>query len=263
MDQSQRGFLYNGQGHALSGKIDRPIEEIIEVQAGMSLPMSGGYGSVRVENFRLKEIVSFKEAYTHVSGSLKKEDNSYTTLVSSTVEGLNILDMVTADRVVARHSSERLPGEDESHIINLGSHFENLKIAGCHVNVELNTELFLKMDTFAAMRNEFQSNAEFRRMAEDPFGTGQVQTLPDAHGVLHCSLVKDVKTICPGVKRQGHIFTVPQFGKIFLAEVIAENSKRTLTMLRLELGSPTCGCINVGGIQGNGRPIPPGSGTGQ
>jgi len=62
MDQSQRGFLYNGQGHALSGKIDRPIEEIIEVQAGMSLPMSGGYGSVRVENFRLKEIVSFKEA---------------------------------------------------------------------------------------------------------------------------------------------------------------------------------------------------------
>jgi hypothetical protein len=262
MDQVQRSYLYNAQGHALSGKIDRPIEEIIEVQAGMSLPISGGYGAVRVENFRLKEIVSFKAAYTHVSGSLKKENNSHTTLVSSTVEGLNILDMVTADRVVARHSSERLPGEDESHIIHLGSHFENLRIAGCPVNVELDQELFLKMDTFAAMRNEFQSNAEFRRMAEDPFGNGQVQKLPDAHGVLHCSLVKDMKTSCPGVKRQGHIFTVPQFGRIFLAEVIAEHSKRTLTMLRLELGSPTCGCINVGGIQGNGRPIPPPPGSG-
>lgn len=262
MAQSTRTYHYNAHGYALSGRIDRPVQQVIEVQAAMSLPTSGGHGSARTENFRFSEIVSFDAAYTHVSGSRKTEDNSHTTLVSSTVEGLNILDMVTADRIVARLASQNSPGDKESHILLLGSHFENLKIAGCPVDVELNNELFVKMDTFEAVRNEFQSNADFRRMAEDPFGNGQVQKLPDTHGELHCSLVKDMKTACPGVKRQGHIFTVPQFGKIFLAEVIAEHSKRTLTMLRLELGSPTCGCLDVTGIQGNGKPIPPLPGSG-
>jgi hypothetical protein len=262
MDQGKRTYLYNAHGYALSGRIDRPFQELIEVQAGMSLPTGGGHGSVRAENFRFKEIVSFKAAYTQVSGSRKTADNSHTTLVSSVVEGLNILDVVTADRVIARLASQHSAGDKESHIVLVGSHFENLKIAGCPVNVGFNHELFVKMDTFEAVRNEFQSNAEFRKMAEDPFGDGQIQKLPDTQGVLHCSLVKDMTTTCPGVKRQGHIFTVPQFGKIFLAEVIAEHSKRTLTMLRLELGSPTCGCLDVTGIQGNGKPLPPGTGSG-
>lgn len=262
MTQSTRTYHYNAHGYAFSGRIDRPFQQVIEVQAGMALPTSGGHGSVRTENFRLKEIVSFQAAYTQVSGSRKTENNSNTTLVSSVVEGLNILDMVTADRVIARLASQNSPGDKESHILALGSHFENLKIAGCPVDVELNNELFVKMDTFEAVRNEFQSNAEFRKMAEDPFGTGQIQQMPDTHGALHCSLVKDMKTTCPGVKRQGHIFTVPQFGKIFLAEVIAEHSRRTLTMLRLELGSPTCGCVDVTGTQCNGKPLPPGTGSG-
>jgi hypothetical protein len=262
MDQGHRTYLYNGHGHALSGHILRPFEHQIEVQAGMSLPTSGGYGSARAENFRVKEVVSFKTAYTQVSGSLKKDDNSHTTLVSSTVEGLNILDVVTADRIVARLASHHGPGPGESHIILLGSHFENLKIAGCPVNVDLDHELFLKMDTFEAVRNEFQSNTEFRKIAEDLYGTGKRHALPDSHGVVHCSLVKDMKTTCPGVKRQGHAFTVPQFGKMYLAEVIAEHSKRSLTMLRLVLGSPTDGCLDVVEVQGNGKPLPPAPGTG-
>jgi len=262
MDQRTRTYLYNGHGHALSGQIVRPFEQSIEVQAAMSLPTIGGYGATRTENFRLKEIVSFKAAYTQVSGSLKKEDNSHTTLVSSVVEGLNILDVVTADRIIARLASQHPSGHDEPHIILLGSHFENLKIAGCPVSVELDHELFLKMDTFDAVRKEFQSNADFRRMAEDLYGTGTRQALPDANGVVHCSLVKDMKTSCPGVKRQGHAFIVPQFGKIFVAEVLVEHGKRTLTMLRLSLGSPTSGDMDVAEVQGNGRPVPPTPGSG-
>jgi len=260
MDQSHRTYLYNAHGHALSGQIFRPFEQLIEVQAAMSLPTAGGYGSARAENFRLKEIVSFNAAYTQVSGSQKKEDSSHTTLVSSTVEGLNILDVVTADRVIARLASHHPPGHKEPHIILLGSHFENLKIAGCPVTVELDHEFFLRVDTFEAVRNEFKSNAEFRKMTEDLYHTGQRQELPEIDGVLHCSLVKDMKTTCPGVRRDGHAFSVPQFGRIFLAEVIVEHGKRTLTMLRLDLGSPTSGPLLVAQVQGNGRPVPPAPG---
>src|ERR1700686_2613576 len=98
MDSIHRTYHYNAHGSALSGHIQRPFDEIIEVQSGMSLPSSGGYGAVRVEKFRFKEVVSFDAASTQVSGSKKKEDNSHTTLVSTVVEGLNILGVVTADR---------------------------------------------------------------------------------------------------------------------------------------------------------------------
>jgi hypothetical protein len=257
MDAVQRTYLYNGHGHALSGHILRPFDQIIDVQAGMSLPTSGGYGSTRVEKFRLKEIISFEAAYTQVSGSQKKEDSSHTTLVSSTIEGLNVLDVVKADRLVARLASFHPAGHDEPHITLVGSHFENLRIAGCPVQVEFNHDVFQRADTYAALRKEFESNSEFRKMAEDPIHLGRTQKLPGECGVLFCSLVKEIRTTCPGVTIRAHVIDVPQFGKIYVAEVIAEHSQRTLTMLRMELGSPTSGPINAGQVQGNGQPYPP------
>ena len=43
------------------------------------------------------------KGYTHVSGAHQADDGSHNTLVTSTVEGLNLLDVVTADRIVARN----------------------------------------------------------------------------------------------------------------------------------------------------------------
>ncbi|MGA9592245.1 MAG: hypothetical protein WBS18_04060, partial [Candidatus Acidiferrales bacterium] len=103
----------------------------------------------------------------------------------------------------------------------------------------------------------YQSNDEFRKMTGDPLQNGKAQKSKEPPGVLLCSLVKDMKTTCPGVERRGHVFIVPQFGKIFVAEVIAEHGKRTLSMLRLELGSPTSGPITAAEVVGNGQ-NPPG-----
>jgi len=253
-DSVHNPFFYHAHGHALSGRITRPVQHLIEVQAGTSLPTIGGHGSSSVSNFRFQDFVSFSNASTQVSGSQNEKDGSFTTLVTSTLENLNILDVVTADRVVARMSSERGPKDDESHVILLGSKFQNLRIAGCPVDVDFNHELFQRMDTFQSFKKDFKSNSEFRKMAEDPFQSGQSQKLPDPEGVFICSLVKDMKTTCPGVKRIGHGFDVPQFWKVFVAEVHFHHCKRRLTMLRLELGSPTGGQVVAAQIQGNGQP---------
>jgi hypothetical protein len=249
-------YHYSAQGHGLSGRFERPVEHLIEVQAASSLPTIGGHGNSRVNNYRFQEFVSFSSAYSHVSGSLKPSDGTHTTLVTATVENLNILDVVTADRIVARLSSQQPNEHNEPHIVFLGSKFENLRIAGCPVKVEFDQELCQRLDTFAAIRNEFQTNAEFRKMAEDPFQTGERQKLPEPHGVLLCSLVKDIKMDCPGVTRQGHCLVVPQFGKVFLAEVIAQHGRRTLNMIRLELGSPVSGSATVAAADINGHTWP-------
>lgn len=256
-------FLYHACAHAFSAHFTRPIDHLVEVQAGVSLPINGGHGSARVENFRFNETVSFKAGYAQVSGSEKfvreggKERCIHTTLSTAVVERLNILDVITADRVVSRIASSWESG-DEPHSVILGSRFDNLHIAGCKIEVELDHELGLKMETFEDARNEFASNAEFRKMAESPTGAWKAPKKIEPHGVIHCSLVKEVRPgKCPGVKRlghNGHVLVVPEFGKIHLAELTLTHGSKTLTMIRFELGSPTGGGGTVSQSGNNGRP---------
>jgi hypothetical protein len=246
--------VYSAYGHALSGRISRPLDHIIDVQAGMSLPSIGGIGNARVEDFRFRDFVSFKAAYTHVAGSMS-DSEIHTSLVTSTIEGLNVLDIVTADRVVTRLAS-RSKNHDpkEPQITLFGSKIDNLKIAGCAIHIDLANELFLELTTFESIRKEFDSNAKFRKIAADPFFTGKPKKSIDAHGVVVCSLVKDIEFNCPGVTRKGHALEVPEFGTIYIGEVFAQHRKRTVTMLRLELGCPVVGTVICAQAAGNGYP---------
>jgi hypothetical protein len=236
-----RTFHYHACAHAFNGSFTRPFHAQIDVQAPSALPIIGGHGSSRIENFQFREFISFRKGFTHVSGSHQPDDDSNNTLVTATVEGLNLFDVVTADRIVARLYSKHRAGDDEGHITMLGSKFENLRIAGCPVEVKLNTDLFERLPTFEDAKKEFDKKGEFRKIAEDPFQTGEPLKEIKPCGVILCSLVKEMETDCPGVKRVGHSFFVPGFGKIFLGEVLIKCGQRTLTMVRLDLGSATKG----------------------
>ena len=149
-----RTYVYNAQGHAVSGHITRPFDQVIAVQAGMSLPTIGGYGSARVDDFHCHQFVSFRSGETTVSGSRNDVDGSYTTLVTATVVGLNVHDVVTADLLVTRIACNQNLGEPEPRITVLGSKIEGLTIAGCNIDVEFDHQLFLRLNTFEALRKE-------------------------------------------------------------------------------------------------------------
>jgi hypothetical protein len=285
---AHRHFHYHASALALSGELTRPVHHVIEVQAGTSLPTTGGVGSSHVENFRLDEVVSFRRAYSHVSGSVKEENGKriHTTHATATVEGLNILDVVTADRVVARLSSSfeeptpRKPGPFEGRVLLLGSKFENLSIAGHAVEVELDHELLsLKHGTFAAVRDRFKPRgSKLREIAgEVRKARGIDVPLPEelaAEGVLLCSVVKEVhfkepgfccppedkdkrkeKFIPAGIEPIGrHAYHVVDFGDIFFSETLCQHGRKTLTMLRIELGSPNGGGFLVTQADSNGWP---------
>lgn len=290
---AHRHFHYHASAHALSGQLTRPVQRVIEVQAGIALPSTGGVGSSHVENFRVDEVVSFKRGYSHVAGSLKEENNEriHTTHATATVEGLNILDVVTADRIVARLSSSfeepppEKPGPYEGKVLLVGSRFENLRIAGHLVDVELDHELLsLELGTFAAVRDSFRARgSKLREIADKTLkARGVNRALPEVlapEGPLLCSIVKEVhfkepgfckpqededkdkknkdkkKFIPPGVEQIGrHAYHVVDFGDIFLAEVLCQHGRKTLTMLRVELGSPNGGGFIVVEADSNGEP---------
>lgn len=248
MDRARhRRFIFHAEGHALSGVFTRPISHSIEAQAATSLPTIGGHARSHVENFQTPHnLISFKTAHTHASGSWQDEGIITTTHVTTTIEHLNILDVVTADRIVCRLTSEHKNGRLEGHIIAIGSRFENLRIAGHEVKVKLRHDLFLQCETYEDLQ---------KRVATDK-DSGKIAITH--HGATHCSLVEKIETDLPGVELgRDHVLRIPHFGKIFLAEIIAEPGTRTLTMMRLSLGSPHCAELTVAEDRTNGSTMPP------
>jgi len=280
MDSTKKIYLYNAHGYGFGGRIDRPFQHVLDVHAGASLPTEGGYEVSRRENFRLNETISYTAAHTVVSGSRNEKDGSYTTLASSTIEGLNILDMVTADRIVARVASKQLITDVEPTITPIGSHFENLRIAGCPIEVELDTDLFNRFGTFEAFRKAYKGDQQYRDRMQSIFLWGKPKfevpdflrerynwfagdEFPASKGIVLCSLVKGFKTCCGDLKDNcgelkvyGNVIEVPQFGKVYLGEVALKRYEREVTMLRVELGSPTSGTAGGPGTGGGGTGFP-------
>lgn len=253
-------FHYNASAHAFSGIFTRPFHEQIHVQAASTLPITGGHSSARVEEFKFHEFISFKVGYTHVSGGFQESDESNNTLVTSVLEGLNILDILTADRVVCRLYSKHLKGEAEGRITMHGSKFENLAICGHPVNIELDFGLFEGIQTYEAAQKAYKSNDKFKRVASDPLESGQRLPEQKPNGAFLCSLVEGgrIKVNAPGVQVSGHSIYVPGFGTAYFAESFISHGTRTLTMLRFDLGSSTGGSGSGGGGSTNGKHYPPG-----
>ena len=238
-------FHFHASGYALSGHFHRPVDVPIPAQAALALPIEGGTAHSGTEKFAIPRIAAFDTAQTHLSGSFQdEEENIATSSVTVVVEGLSILDFLTVDRMVTRLTSEYdlRQKNGENYIIALGSNFDGLKLGGFPVNVTLRHDLLLRSKTFA----------DLKKGVKDDTKNGKIAIPGDE--VLLCSLVEKIETDLPGAEIEGHTITVPQFGKVMLAEVFASRNTRTLTMLRFELGSPDGGGGSSGGGSTNGGP---------
>lgn len=134
---------FHAEAHALKAKLELPIKAEIRPQAyvklaGTQAELANGEGqrnyfSQHAKNYRLEGIISYAAAHTQVSGHAASEKKhpggASVTLATSVVEDLNILNVVTADRVVAQISTTHFPGQYSPEVTFLGTHFENLRIA--------------------------------------------------------------------------------------------------------------------------------------
>lgn len=239
-------FRYHANAHVLSGRIERPRHYKIEAQASTALPATGGHGQSSVEDFRINGILSFSRGYSHVSGGEEVENGKtiHTSRVTAVVERLNVLQFVTADRIVARLTSEHDSEQPEGHIIAVGSHFDGLRLGGYDVKVTLRHDLLINSKTFADLQTSVRSYAK----------TSKKAVLDDEVALF--SLVEKIETDLdkvPGVEVEGHVIRIPHFGQVALAEVSAVRGTRMLTMLRFQLGSPTEGHLVVDRVEAGSR----------
>ncbi|MGA9683490.1 MAG: hypothetical protein WBQ74_16895 [Candidatus Sulfotelmatobacter sp.] len=153
MADNVKSHYFHAEAHALAGKLVLPFKEEIKKQAFVKLEgrladlsdeerAQRNYFSQHAKNFRLEGIISYAAAHTQVSGhASEKHKGASVTLATSVVEDLNVLNVVTADRVVAQISTTHFPGEYSPEVTFLGTHFENLRIARHSVEPYLRLDL--------------------------------------------------------------------------------------------------------------------------
>jgi hypothetical protein len=255
---TERYHVYHAAAHILSGEFEHPIKQPIEHYGNVLLEktrreslFTEAVGETNVEG-----LISFKSGHTRVIGSQlrNKKDiwgndhSGWVTQSTSVLEGFNVGDVITADRLVAQVSTEHPLVHDHVPTVTfLGTRFENLQVAGYPVQLELDLSVcgtkpegdlsYLQDSGFLdrvhgqlnriadakglpeALEKQYDAKIAYiddlKKRAKGGANSGR-----NGHSKLKCSLVKSIGPIpLPGVKTFGNLIFIPDFGTVALAEV--------------------------------------------
>jgi hypothetical protein len=275
--EQQRMFWFRGSTMAVGGRIERPVCENIDAQGACVLPPTGGFASASVERFNHRNVIGFDRVACTVSGQKVRhgERTAGETLVTVAIEGLNVLDVITADRVVARmtslHMREEAGAPPRSEILPFGSHFENLRIGGVPVDLRpypdliregdhdalidrcarsaVRSEGFPWIDANGVPIREDAARAEEKSAHRHPTGAVDRARLAPLF-----RLGRDGASAPVGCAIQGeHGIRIPGFGVVYFGEYLVTRASRRLTMMRIELGCPIAGSLVCGNVDSNGH----------
>jgi hypothetical protein len=263
---NDRKHQYNAVAQVLSGQLHLPVAQQITPQTHASLPEEGGYFAQRAERYRLESVISMESSYTHLTGNRDtKPGHGWTTHTTSVIEGLNVLEIVTADRVVGQIITEHPEEGYVPRISFLGTRFDNLRIAGHPIVVDLNINA---LGPKPANDEHYVLGSEVAARVSGGFDHLKgLEALPDAvrgrynqlsstlgtpQEEVECSLVQGVTGTYPG-ETHGHVITIPDFGTVVLAKVTIKHEdykqgtktpkKTTVTLTMLDFHF---GCLIAG-----------------
>jgi len=275
-------FRYHASAVGASGTLEAPYARLIPAQASAALPDSGGVAHNVSGRFDCERVLRFDAIRTELVGRYDEKDGSYETLVTVSIERLNILDMVTADRIVARLVSKHPKGQ-EARINLTGSHFENLRVAGQVIEPKLATDVFSRVPTYGGIANalygrtapdcpdpkaEADANVDIQSLLAQQWSLELRKNAPErvskflpeaparefekTNQPFSCSLVRSLGETTEPVRCYGNIIEVEGFGVVRLYDLdIGRNWKR-LTMLHANLGCAYRAEMDCASVAGNG-----------
>jgi hypothetical protein len=285
-------YLFHAHAVALGGTLERPVSQNIAGLATCCLPLSGGTSSASSGKFD-NGLVSFDSAQSDLTGSIEVRNgqNFYVTGVSIVMNKLNVRNMFVADQVVLRLASEHNPKPpqststvhgaglplDEPSIITTGCHFDKLKIAGHPVTLDMVHDVFHSLPTYADCEKDWTlgENSKLRKTlmgstlnpAPSENDPQHLQDIYQSFDLQRNSTTLRPNVLCSFVQRVngingteidtwGPIIKIPQFGTIYLGEVLISAGYRHVAMFRLQLGSPDGAGFSGPSGGSNGSTVP-------
>jgi hypothetical protein len=285
---TNRVHYYHADACAYGGFFQTPVNQIIAPQASLSLGMSGGYGSGNAGEFQLPgapNLLSYDSASATVSGRLQSE--GWVTLVTATLENLNVMGMVMAESLSAQVLTVHPLKGDNPTVSFAGAAITGLSVAGIPVQVTLDLNICaqtnMNSDGFPAESCASDEGflervaAQYQSMIDVPsvpswipgrYNPENLQGDDGECGSVLCSLVSGVEPASPSSGRSGgpppfaaygNVLVVPGFGNVFLGELLVDCKSYRLGMLRFELQGGGASGQQGGPIAcANGGTFPPG-----
>lgn len=273
----KRRFMFHGDAVAIGGRIVRPVHLVLDPKGASALPVTGGRTISRIKGRSFGRFVSFASALTSAEGFVQnprhavaisrglfeRENASTTSRVRAEINKLSVgvRPKLMAKRIIAALEGRSAPiGQESSVKVQSHSSIEGVSIGGHRLVIKLSASLFQRCDTCAKLLAEAAAPAPSLAKSHARHLLGRVAgaTDPpaDTHEIaMHGTIVKSIRWAgkpYPGATIDGHVVTVPNFGRIFFGEVAVAKMSRRLTMMRLELGSPVGGDAAFGDVQDNG-----------
>jgi len=283
--------MYHAEAHVLSGALERPIEQKIEKHAPVALKdLRGAHLTRSTQDISIEGLISYKRGHTRVSGSRSRKHQGWVTLSTSILEGLNVFEIVTADRVVAQLSTDHLPDNRYvPRVTFLGTQFNGIRLSGFPINLEI--DLGICGDKPAGDRPYLEESSFLRRIreqAETLSGTiAKAKDLPvgikdqydkrlatinelishslngNGKASVTCSLVKSIdirNAPIPGLRTVGNLLLIPEFGTVALGELEVgiepmTGFTRPSNYFTLRMVDIVLGCVGHGTVQGGGGSV--------
>jgi hypothetical protein len=279
---TKKSFYYHADASALGGVLKQPLERIVSTSGSVSLAQAGGFSTARAERFDLDGLISFESAQVSVHGDESREDGGWRTLTTAVVERFNLLQVITADRIVAQLSVMHFHDGRPAEISFNGSQFVNLRLNGVPVAPKLNHDLLRRPSEEQDQKrptgvlvdamprfNDLLNNADrqYKEARQDASQRNAIEAaIPrfaiadpreelEKKGTFLCSLVKEAAVEAPATA-YGHQIHVPDFGNIFLGELRVSLFSAQLTMVRAEMGCIANGIVSMGTVGSNGSTMP-------
>jgi hypothetical protein len=256
--------IYHADAYVLNVELEQPIKLAKQEYGRVALEsrreslITQSVGETNIEG-----LIFFKRGHTRVAGAQVKQKTDafgndhagWVTLATAALEGYNVEDIITADSVVAQlstqHSMTNNPKQPISHVprVNfLGTRFDNLRVGGYPVEVELNLafcgpkpegdQSYLQdgnfLDRVHRQLDDIVETRDLPESLEKKYGAEIVYidelkkrakdgANGDSNGYpkLRCSLVKKINlpVEIPGVRTFGNAIFIRDFGTIYLAEL--------------------------------------------
>ena len=247
-------YFFHAHGVAFGATFTKPFHAVVESQSATAICSIGGHATAASSGpFNFREVVRIGRSSTQIAAveehpELPRDDpkKSFDTVVTCSLEDVNIFNQFKADEIVA-HLAVKTDSTGRIYQFNtIGTRFVKLRVGGVPVNPTLVDEHGLQYSTGESLHPVFDMKTE--------------KQIPQQMGVTDShltTLVSEVKVDSKHIKVLGNGIYVPDFGVVYLAEYLVAPHSRQLNMFRIEFGCSIDGRGSGGGVGANGATCPP------
>jgi hypothetical protein len=266
--------ITDGRAVALGGYIHRVNDKVI--RRNLAVPSAsasfGGNSDLKPGPFTFSpddgddKVVSFGDA--EMKTWHQREDGNGKGPIQTVHSKSSITDLSVGNRLFLARASAYLKsvfqdGDSQPAITPVEASLEGLVIDGVRFNVKIGTDTVTNLATCHQLHHAAKHDKHFKDTQERT----RLLSLWDAadgrtaKGCFVYSIVERIEwdgTLPKGaeVSEDSNVIVWPDFGKVVLGEMLIMHFNRRLTMMRLALGSPLEGSMDIADVQSGGQDLP-------